>query len=202
MIDVPENPSHALLWAGLIRRKEAQPDVLLTADDFEPILKDYPGGVSDFPAAIFGVDLISAYPAAKVIITERDEDAWLDSVSRTLVASHRELEQLRAQQEGGKFTGLDEERRHLRQAYHHYCWKDDLATHGRDYWRNYQRDVREAAYKHRAEDQVLIFNPKQGWEPLCKFLGKPVPSEPFPHVGGNATWTAASMDSKAEKPAE
>ena len=25
----------------------------------------------------------------------------------------------------------------------------------------------------------------EGWEPLCRFLGKPVPSDPFPHVNQN-----------------
>ena len=30
------------------------------------------------------------------------------------------------------------------------------------------------------EDRLLIWNIKQGWEPLCKFLGKPVPNIPIP----------------------
>ena len=29
-------------------------------------------------------------------------------------------------------------------------------------------------------DQLLVFSVKEGWEPLCEFLGKPVPEEPFP----------------------
>lgn len=29
-------------------------------------------------------------------------------------------------------------------------------------------------------EQLLVFNTKEGWEPLCKFLEKPVPSVPFP----------------------
>lgn len=28
----------------------------------------------------------------------------------------------------------------------------------------------------------FIFNLAHGWEPSCKFLGKPIPSEPFPHL--------------------
>lgn len=31
-------------------------------------------------------------------------------------------------------------------------------------------------------EKLLVFEVKQGWEPLCKFLGKPVPDQPFPHV--------------------
>lgn len=34
--------------------------------------------------------------------------------------------------------------------------------------------------------QLLIFNVKEGWGPLCKFLGKDVPAEPFPNVNESA----------------
>ncbi|KAB8269267.1 hypothetical protein BDV30DRAFT_242576 [Aspergillus minisclerotigenes] len=30
--------------------------------------------------------------------------------------------------------------------------------------------------------KVLEFKVQDGWDPLCQFLGKEVPSEPFPHV--------------------
>jgi hypothetical protein len=30
-------------------------------------------------------------------------------------------------------------------------------------------------------ERLLIFDVKQGWEPVCKFLDLPVPEEPFPH---------------------
>ena len=34
-----------------------------------------------------------------------------------------------------------------------------------------------------APERLLVFEVKQGWEPLCAFLGVPVPDdEPFPHV--------------------
>ena len=32
------------------------------------------------------------------------------------------------------------------------------------------------------EDRLLVFSVKEGWEPLCKFLGKPVPNQPFPRI--------------------
>lgn len=35
-------------------------------------------------------------------------------------------------------------------------------------------------------DQLLIFTVDQGWEPLCKFLGVPVPVGPFPNVNDRA----------------
>ena len=32
------------------------------------------------------------------------------------------------------------------------------------------------------EDRLLEWRVGDGWEPLCKFLGKEIPDEPFPHV--------------------
>ena len=31
-------------------------------------------------------------------------------------------------------------------------------------------------------DRLLVFEAKEGWAPLCRFLDRPVPAEPFPHV--------------------
>ena len=31
-------------------------------------------------------------------------------------------------------------------------------------------------------DQLLVFDVREGWEPLCKFLDLPVPDIPFPNV--------------------
>ena len=30
-------------------------------------------------------------------------------------------------------------------------------------------------------DKLLVYHVSEGWEPLCKFLGKEVPDTPFPH---------------------
>ena len=31
-------------------------------------------------------------------------------------------------------------------------------------------------------DRLLVFEVKEGWGPLCQFLGVPEPEEPFPNV--------------------
>ena len=36
------------------------------------------------------------------------------------------------------------------------------------------------------KDQLLVMELSQGWEPLCKFLGKPIPDEPFPRANDSA----------------
>jgi len=32
------------------------------------------------------------------------------------------------------------------------------------------------------KEKLLVMNLSQGWEPLCKFLGKPIPDVPFPRA--------------------
>ena len=35
-------------------------------------------------------------------------------------------------------------------------------------------------------DRLLVFDVKEGWSPLCAFLDKPIPDEPFPNVNAAA----------------
>jgi hypothetical protein len=39
-------------------------------------------------------------------------------------------------------------------------------------------------------DRLLVFEVRQGWEPLCRFLGVAVPDEPFPHLNDTASMQA------------
>src|SRR3569623_459833 len=32
------------------------------------------------------------------------------------------------------------------------------------------------------KDRLVLWQPGDGWEPICKALGEQVPSEPFPHA--------------------
>jgi len=38
------------------------------------------------------------------------------------------------------------------------------------------------------KDRLLDFKLGDGWEPLCEFLGKTVPAEPYPHVNDAAMY--------------
>ena len=45
-------------------------------------------------------------------------------------------------------------------------------------------------------ERLLVFNPSEGWEPLCRFLGVPVPTEPFPHDNDGDYWVAERLRSR------
>lgn len=38
------------------------------------------------------------------------------------------------------------------------------------------------------KEKLLEWNVEDGWEPLCKFLEKVVPNEPFPHANKASGW--------------
>ena len=40
------------------------------------------------------------------------------------------------------------------------------------------------------KEKLLIHNVKDGWEPLCKHLGVPVPNKPYPRTNDTASMRA------------
>lgn len=75
---------------------------------------------------------------------------------------------------------------------------DDYVQLMRQLWIKRFGSVDQQLYdKHNAEvkqvipaDQLLVFQAKQGWEPLCKFLDLPAPSQPFPNLNDTASMKA------------
>ena len=61
--------------------------------------------------------------------------------------------------------------------YWKYMFYDDVPNHGIRAYREHNAMVQRLA-----TGRILVFNTKEGWEPLCKFLGKERPSTEFPHV--------------------
>ena len=37
-------------------------------------------------------------------------------------------------------------------------------------------------------EKLLVFEAKDGWAPLCAFLGKPIPDAPYPRVNDAASF--------------
>ncbi len=58
------------------------------------------------------------------------------------------------------------------------------------------REIALGGYRRRAEqvgaaipaERLLVFDVAEGWEPLCRFLDKPVPKTPFPRVNSTEEW--------------
>lgn len=128
--------------------------------------------LTDIPVAIFPEELIKAYPSAKVILSTRDEDKWFVSVRDTIWKGWF----VQPPPPGPLLDCLVKLHRHI--------WNDDFEKYGREYFRKQNEIVRKLIAE-RPED-FLEYNVQQGWEPLCKFLGKEVPQVEFPRKD---SWT-------------
>jgi hypothetical protein len=128
----------------------------------------------DWPSAAFWRALADHYPRARVIHTERPADAWYDSVRNTIYrvmtgpqppempAPFRE--QLAMATDlilKGTFGGRFEDRAHAIAVFEQHNAR-------------VKREI--------APERLLVCRPGDGWDPLCKFLGVPVPSQPYPKV--------------------
>lgn len=78
-----ENANHAQLWYEAIRAKHHNRGPLWQREDFDQLLGDC-SAVTDVPCAFFAIELIQAYPEAKVILNKREFVAWHKSALAAL----------------------------------------------------------------------------------------------------------------------
>jgi len=150
--------------------------------DFSELLKGY-NATTDFPSCMYYKELIKLNPKAKVILSYRDPNKWYDSATESIMRISVFLAK-----EAYVLPYLIPWVKHMDDV-----WvKPMFGTVDRFKDRKfcidlYNRHVEEVKRVIPA-DQLLVFEVSQGWEPLCKFLGKPIPSTPFPHVNDAAKW--------------
>lgn len=165
MEEVLHNQSEQVpLWAAAV---QGHPD-------WGAIFKGYESAV-DWPTAGFFRELAEAFPAAKFVLTERSPERWVESFSATiyklLAARDQVPEEMRTWfdmavgviEKTGFPNGLDSAGLAQAFAAHNDAVKDAIPAH-----------------------QLLVYQVKEGWAPLCKFLGKPVPADPFPRTNDRA----------------
>jgi len=116
--------------------------------------------VQDMPWPLLYRELDAAFPCAKFILTERDEDAWWFSILGHFGNNPAVLQQLTYGEDAG--APLGNEARY------------------RETYRAHNAAVRE--YFADRPDDLLIMDLKasKGWDDLCAFLEQPVPDVPFP----------------------
>jgi len=149
-----------------------------TTADFDSLLGQYSAIAGDVPAVVFAEELIAAYPAAKVVLVERNVDDWHASIAENVAVSFSPMNGAIAWLEP-EVLGMAVE--FFRTAY--MCFfkgrgrMEVEANLKREYLAYYER-IKEVTPKER----LLVFKVEDGWGPLCKFLGKKVPEEPFPRL--------------------
>lgn len=135
--------------------------------------------------SMFSEQLIAAYPEAKVILIQRPVGKWVQSYGGVLVDKAFYGIGGFIKCSLGPLVGY-----HTTRAYHDVCMGWLGANSRRDaYEKLPARQLEHSAMVRRVTrpEQLLEFDLSDGWEPLCKFLGVPVPDVPFPYVNEGAS---------------
>lgn len=162
--------------------------------------------VADAPASVFAAELIEAYPDAKIVLNYRsDIDAWHRSLISTLA---------RGNQLWGFFvlSCLSKECFWSWHCYLRYMWpglfraldgnpETGMKRNAKWVYRrmcicpliivglcllNVLTEHYDMVRGMVPKERLLEWCVDDGWEPLCKFLEKPVPDEPFPIMNTGA----------------
>ena len=133
---------------------------------------------TDYPACTYWRELAAHYPEAKVVLTVRDPDSWFDSVSETIF-SQGMMGSLEGSPVGAMMQGV---------IFDHF----DGAITDRAFMTDWFRRRNQAVIDLLPPERLLVFSAKDGWEPLCAFLGVPVPDGPFPRVNSRDELTEQS----------
>ncbi|KAL2863981.1 sulfotransferase family protein [Aspergillus lucknowensis] len=164
-------------WALLGRRKYGiagtthKGDPELSRADFDAII-GHAEAVTDQPCAIFAPELIRCYPEAKVILNYRDVDAWYDSITALILPQAR----------GFWYHVLPWFQVDMYWAvqYTIHCFNkffyDSLERNGKWVYEQHSATIKGLV----EPDRLLVWRVQDGWEPLCRFLNKPIPAEAFP----------------------
>lgn len=163
-----------------------------TTQDIYRMYKDV-DAVTDVPAMGIWEEISRAFPDAKIILTERENDeVWLKSFMKQMEYAQNWVPYLAT-----KISSLNTQFVRLATTAVRTFSGCDANTYFslptpkmipndmlfKNWYRRHNAHVKQAAPK----GQLLVFDMKSGWGPLCEFLGKPVPSTPFPHRNKNGT---------------
>ncbi|KAM5450728.1 hypothetical protein MaudCBS49596_004260 [Microsporum audouinii] len=161
-----ENPKDCEIWVDALRAKYEGVGTF-EKKDWDAIL-GHCQATTDAPGCAFIPELVATYPDAKVVLNKRDVDKWYTSVLNTIYKAHIVNQELKINEH--RFVLLELVWKHL--------FGNDFRKNGKDAWAKHYQMVRDVV----PADNLLEFEAKDGWEPLCKFLGVPVPDVPYPRV--------------------
>ena len=173
MEDSLQNPAHAEAWDAAARRG-GNPD-------WRALLKGYRSTL-DWPAASFYEDLMEAYPEAGVILTVRDPESWYESTLNTIYGATKTIYASHALSVMRRLSTRVELAARVTEG---VIWQGTFSGRFED--KEYAIGVFERhieSVKDRVPpEKLLVYSVKQGWGPLCEFLGVEEPADkPFPHL--------------------
>jgi sulfotransferase family protein len=167
MIEVFTHPEHVPAWHDAALNKPV---------DWDRLFEGYAAAV-DWPASAYWPELMKKYPDALVLLSVRDPESWWKSATDTIFKGINNTSR-----------GLPPEWMAMIRAMFARYWSGDTFDHDAvtaALMENTARAKREVP-----PDRLLVWQASDGWEPICKRLGVPVPNEPFPRTNTSEEWRA------------
>jgi len=179
-----DRPDHHPIWRKAIAGKASE-------EDWHTILADYKGGV-DYPVSFFYKEIYKAYPNSKVILNVRDPKRWYQSVKNSIRRAHgdasswpctwflRFIGKFSSVQIVGKLS--DVVPKCSTSGLGMFSAVDEGEEAAVKFWNEHVNEVKSII----PAENLLVWEVKEGWAPLCKFLDLPIPDVPFPNVNDTA----------------
>ncbi|KAL9111881.1 MAG: hypothetical protein Q9227_003731 [Pyrenula ochraceoflavens] len=210
-----ENPLDAAMWVDAFRAKfegeTGKFEVERSRKDWDKLL-GHCAAVTDTPCVVFWRELLRVYPEAKVVLTVRDgARQWWESQMGSVMLFWRRpgwrkrvLMGLFGPEQGGKKDPHQELLELLPRHYEMYRLllrdMEEGTERAMEWYERYVEEVKSVVPRER----LLVMNVKEGWDPLCRFLGKEKPGWEWPRAN-TREWFVRSkevLDETAEAAAK
>ncbi len=146
---------------------------------------------ADWPASRYYAELIEYYPHAKVILSERDGLEWARSMRQTVWGVYHGDSVLHHMCEARGV--VDPLWRRYMDAMIQLGWDDQTGALAGD--TTTEESLAAAMDRWHAQvkatvpaDRLLVWNPSDGWDPLCEFLEVPIPEDPMPRLNDTSAF--------------
>jgi len=160
MIEVFQNPDQAPVFQTAARGETV---------DWSALYEGYRATV-DWPGCYFWRELAEAFPQAKVILSTRDPHSWFKSASETI------FQAMNMETDDPAIGGVTAMAREL--VFERTFGGDISEAHAVEVFNAHLAEVK----RNIPAERLLVFKAKQGWGPLCAFLGVEVPDKPYPRT--------------------
>lgn len=160
------NKHHPAMWLAATEGKPV---------NWEHLFAGYQSTV-DWPGCNFYKELMDYYPDAKVLLSVRDPEKWYSSARNTIFRTH--------QISVSHFLFSNTPWNRVKSQLLINLWPSDFKEkfldqdYGIALFERHNEEVQRVV----PPERLLVYDVKQGWEPLCRFLEVPVPDKPFPHL--------------------
>lgn len=134
---------------------------LFPAETYDWKEYDNVDAVTDAPACLYWRELAVAYPGLKMVLTVREPEGWWFSMQR-------HADSIR--------TGGDHEHITYSNQLHRLLFGCSVPSR---YWWT-RRILEHNGMVKASNGELLVMDIRDGWAPLCEFLGKPIPRNEFP----------------------